>query len=570
MGRPGKGQRMLELPGQLEVWPGGGGRIGPPASASPGWEPSSSRRGCRGAAGRRRGGVGMRFLPPPRDPLWATRKRLLSVEGGGGRGRAASEGGDARAFAPGVPLRAPRRGFRRGVPKKRASDPPRPRGCGRGSGARVTVKAERDPPPAIPASGQLLLPPASRRPHLDAVAAILLPVRHPKGASEEGPDPAPAAPSARGPRLVSAAAAAAAARTRHPLPRRDSSPPGHAPGPEDARQVRLLRETAPPPRPPRRRQPSPGPAPVAEAPDWCPGAPAKRTRLEETGAFQKAAALCTCLPRLFLPARTNDAASVTARAKRSRGRPTDRHPPPREEERGSGGGAAVRLLISPLLEGIPWAGVTYLGRGTNLCAEGPPLRLPKCSSGWYRAHAGGGAVTPNLGTTSSVSTLREDAGDRLGEQEVGLRGTYDLHPWGEETAEGRTLPSPWQGSRAPSILRAEKEKKSQQLSPFHTPLQWKNPPPWRVVVSFPGKAASMKSSWQLLMGWAGRSRASSARKARLRGCSRRTQETHPSLPLANLGRGGNMLGRPAGENSKGQRNKNQGLVMETGSGCGGV
>lgn len=101
VGRPGKGQRMLELPGLLEVWRGGGGRIGPPASASPGGEPSPSRRGCRGAAGRRRGGVGMRFLPPPRDPLWATRKGLLSVEGGGGRRRAASEGGDARALARG-------------------------------------------------------------------------------------------------------------------------------------------------------------------------------------------------------------------------------------------------------------------------------------------------------------------------------------------------------------------------------------------------------------------------------------------------------------------------------------
>lgn len=104
-----------------------------------------------------------------------------------------------------------------------------------------------------------------------------------------------------------------------------------------------------------------------------------------------------------------------------------------------------------------------------------PSAPPQVLLGLVPSTCWGGAVTPNLGTTSGVSTLREDAGDGLGEQEVGLRGTYDLHPWGEETAEGRTLPSPWQGSL--HSQSREKEKKSQQLSPFHTPLQWKNPLP---------------------------------------------------------------------------------------------
>ncbi|XP_060549733.1 uncharacterized protein LOC132712430 [Pantherophis guttatus] len=99
------------------------------------------------------------------------------------------------------------------------------------------------------------------------------------------------------------------ARASPSLPSRtDSSPPGHAPGPEDARQ------TAPPPRSSAR----PG-----SCCRWVPGRWRAPPCLKESGAFPKPAALCTCLPLLFLPARTNDAASSNCESQEI-ARPADR------------------------------------------------------------------------------------------------------------------------------------------------------------------------------------------------------------------------------------------------------
>lgn len=184
-------------------------------------------------------------------------------------------------------------------------------------------------------------------------------------------------------------------------PRTGSSPPGHAPGPEDARQARPRRQTAPPPRSSARLLLSVGARALEGA-----SLPERKRRLSEAGGtlYMLAAPL---------PSRENQRCCLSNCESQEMARPADRPTSCRL------GGKARRRYGEEAAGRRRCPGARLLGRG-SVCAfpsvqgAGPEHMLAGWLAGWS---------APESGYYKRSLHSGEDAADGLGEQDGRLRGS---------------------------------------------------------------------------------------------------------------------------------------------------